>query len=84
MYFVYILECDDKSLYTGITTDVEARFEEHKKGKGAKYTKTHTPKKVVFTEKVGTRSEALKREYQIKSMDRIRKLELIHSKKKKI
>ena len=68
MYFVYILQCADKSLYTGITTDVARRFLEHKQGKGGHYTRSHMVKKIVYTEKAKTRSQALKREAEIKRL----------------
>ena len=74
---VYMLECADTSLYTGITVDLERRLEEHSKGKGAKYTKHRGPFTVVFTERQETRSQALKREVVIKSMTREEKLRLI-------
>jgi hypothetical protein len=51
MYFVYIVQCTDGSLYTGITTDVERRFLEHQEGKGGHYTRSHRVKKIVYTEK---------------------------------
>ncbi len=74
MYFVYLLQCADKSLYTGITTDVARRFEEHKTGKlGAKYTRRGAVR-IIYTEKYKTRSEALKREIQIKGWRREKKL----------
>ncbi len=76
-YFVYILSCVDGTLYTGIATDVVRRFVEHKEGKGAKYTRAHKPSKVVYQEKVGTRSEAQKREAEIKKLSRIKKLAMI-------
>lgn len=79
MYYVYIVQCADKSLYTGITTDVERRFLEHQKGKGGHYTRSHKVKKIVYTEKVKTRSRALKREYQIKQLSLISKQRLINS-----
>ena len=74
---VYILECADSSLYTGITRDLERRLDEHLKGKGAKYTKHRGPFRVVFTEGRDTRGQALKREATIKSMRREDKLRLI-------
>ncbi|MDH5564558.1 MAG: GIY-YIG nuclease family protein [Nitrospirota bacterium] len=74
---VYILECADSSLYTGITRNLPRRLEEHSKGKGAKYTKHRGPFKVVFTEGQDTRGQALKREATIKSMKREDKLGLI-------
>ena len=80
MYFVYILECSDKFLYTGITTDVRRRFEEHKNKTGAHYTKAGKVLRVVYTEKHKDRSAALKREAEIKSWTKKSKLKLINSK----
>ncbi|MSU45186.1 MAG: GIY-YIG nuclease family protein [Candidatus Zambryskibacteria bacterium] len=77
MYFVYILKCKDKSLYTGITTDLERRFLEHKAGKGGHYTSAKKALKVVYSEKHKDRSSASKRELEIKSLDRKSKLKLI-------
>lgn len=77
MYFVYIIECEGGSLYTGITTDVKRRFLEHKKGTGGHYTASHKPKKIVYTERHKTRSDALRREAQIKKLHRKEKLDLI-------
>ena len=74
---VYMLECADTSLYTGITLDLERRLAAHAKGKGAKYTKHRGPFTVVFTERQETRGQALKREAAIKSMKRKEKLGLI-------
>jgi predicted GIY-YIG superfamily endonuclease len=74
---VYMLECSDTSLYTGITVDLERRLEKHSKGKGAKYTKHRGPCAVVFTEFQETRGQALKREAAIKAMTREEKLGLI-------
>jgi len=77
-YFVYIVKCSDDTLYTGITTDVERRIEEHNSSeKGAKYTKLRRPVKLVYTEKSEDRSSASKREYAIKKLTRIQKMELI-------
>jgi len=70
MWFVYILVCKDKTLYTGITTNVKRRFLEHKSGKGGKYTASHTPVKIVYTENHTTRSRALKREFEIKGLSK--------------
>ncbi|TSC60539.1 MAG: putative endonuclease [Parcubacteria group bacterium LiPW_15] len=80
LYFVYILKCADGSLYTGITTDLKRRFVEHKDRKGGGYTSAHGAKKIVYTEKHPTRSSALKREAEIKSWERSKKLDLIKSK----
>jgi putative endonuclease len=76
-WIVYILECSDNSLYTGITNDMERRLEEHRTGRGAKYTKHRRPLRVRYTEYQGTKSTALKREAAIKSLDRLGKLALI-------
>jgi len=79
--FIYIVECKDKSLYTGWTTDVEARVKAHNEGKGAKYTKTRRPVKLVYTEEFATKQEATKREFAIKKLTREKKLKLIQEKK---
>ena len=79
-YFVYILECSDGSLYTGITKDVTKRIAEHNTSiKGAKYTKSRRPVKLVYKEPSPNRSTASKREYQIKKFTRLEKLQLIQS-----
>lgn len=67
---LYMLRCGDGSLYTGITTDVEARLEAHRCGKGAKYTRGRGPLELVYTEECGTHSDALKRELAIKALTR--------------
>lgn len=77
MYFVYILECKDGSLYTGITTDVERRFREHQEGVGSHYTRARKAKEIVYRESVLTRSLASRREADIKKMSRATKLLLI-------
>ncbi|MDP1706929.1 MAG: GIY-YIG nuclease family protein [bacterium] len=78
-YIVYILQCADKSLYTGITTDLQRRFKEHKDKIGGHYTKAHPVKKILYTEEFPNRSTALKRESQIKSFSRPKKLNLINT-----
>jgi len=75
-YFVYILLCKDKSLYTGITNDVAKRFSAHKEGKGARYTRSHPPMKIVHREKYRTKGRALKREAEIKRLSRPQKIKL--------
>lgn len=80
MYFVYILECADKSLYTGITTDVERRLEEHKSKKASHYTNAHGAVKIVYTKQFKDRSSALRREAEIKRLTRDKKLLLIKTK----
>ena len=77
MYYVYILECEDGTLYTGITTDLERRLEEHKAGKGGAYTRAHKVKRIVYSEESLNRSNASKRESKIKNMSKDEKLELI-------
>ena len=77
-YFVYILECSDESLYTGITKDVAKRLNEHNTShKGAKYTKARRPLKLLYQEPSLDRSSASKREYAIKKLTRLKKLQLI-------
>ncbi len=76
MWFVYILKCEDGSLYTGITTDLERRFLEHKNKKGARYTRSHGVVERVYSEQCDSRSAALVREAVIKKMTREQKLML--------
>ena len=76
-WVVYILECSDNSLYTGITNDMERRLKEHGTGRGAKYTKHRRPLRVRYAEYQGTKSAALKRDAAIKSLGRLKKLALI-------
>jgi len=78
-YSVYILRCSDGTLYTGITTDLKRRIDEHNKGNGARYTSNKTPVKCIFSEKHFNRSSAMKREMEIKSWRRIKKLSLAMS-----
>lgn len=77
-WYLYIIQTEKNKLYTGITTDIDRRFEEHKSGapKGAKYFRSDRPVKIVRTEKLENRSEASKREAEIKSMTRTQKLKL--------
>jgi putative endonuclease len=78
LYTVYVLECENGALYTGITTDVARRFKEHTTGKGGHFTRTYAVKRIVYTEEQPTRSAALKREMAIKRLSRAQKLELVH------
>lgn len=75
MYTLYLLQCSDNSLYTGITNDLENRLEAHRSGNGSKYVRTRLPFDVVYTEELENRSEASKREYEIKSWSREEKIE---------
>lgn len=74
--YVYILECRDKTLYTGWTNDLEARLKAHNNGTGAKYTRGRTPCTIIYYEEFKTKSEAMKREYAIKRMNKSQKLKL--------
>lgn len=76
-YWLYILRCGDGTLYTGITDDIDRRLAVHQSGKGAKYTRGRGPLTVVYREKCGTRSAALKRELAVKKLTRREKLGLI-------
>ena len=79
-YYIYILKCNDDTLYTGITTDVERRLVEHNSSpKGAKYTKARRPVTIVYTEELADRSSACKREYAIKKLSRDEKKALINA-----
>jgi putative endonuclease len=78
-WVVYILECGDNSLYTGITTDLSARFAAHRAGTGAKYTRGRGPLNLVFQEPAPDRSAATRRESEIKALDVAAKRRLINS-----
>jgi len=77
MWYLYIIRCSDNSLYTGITTDVCRRLNEHNLKSGSRYTSVRTPVALVYQESHPTRSAALKREFQIKQWPRNKKLDLI-------
>ena len=76
-YYVYIIRCKDSSYYTGHAKDVEKRFEMHKKGRGARYTRAHEPEELVYIEQFENRGEAMKRERKIKKLSHDRKQQLI-------
>ena len=78
IFFVYIIKCNDKTLYTGYTNDVVKRFKKHCDGKGAKYTRNRSPLHLVYFEEYKTKSEAMKREYAIKQLTRKQKMNLIY------
>lgn len=78
---VYILRCADGSLYTGITNDLEHRLKAHNSGHGAKYTRSHGPVELAYSEQVPDKSSALKRELEIKGFTREQKLKLIETTK---
>ncbi len=79
-YYVYVILTKDNTLYCGYTDDVERRFELHKSGKGAKYTKAHPPDKIVYTKEFATKQEAMKEEYRIKTLSRSEKLKELNIK----
>ncbi len=79
MYYVYLIQCEDRTIYTGITNNLERRFQEHADKIGGHYTSTHKVEKVLYSEEYPTRSDALKREAQIKGWRREKKLNLINS-----
>ncbi len=76
-WYLYILQCGDGTLYTGITTDVEKRLEAHRNGKGAKYTRGRSPLELVYQESCDSHGDALRREAQIKKLSRQEKLSLL-------
>lgn len=79
MYYLYILECFDKTLYTGITVDLARRVGEHNSSKlGAKYTNARRPVKLVYSKKFKNRSTAAKEESRIKKLSRVQKLKLVN------
>jgi|TARA_B100001758_G_scaffold205299_1_gene185510 putative endonuclease len=76
---VYIVKCSDKTFYTGITNNIKLRLETHNLGKGAKYTKSRLPVILVYLEPVDDKSSALRREIEIKKLNRSQKINLINS-----
>lgn len=82
-FYVYILLCTDGSFYTGYTKDLNERTKQHENGNGARYTKAHRPQRVVYVENFDSRSQAMKREREIKKLSHKQKTELITSQSKK-
>ena len=82
MNYTYILRCKDGSLYTGWTNNLEKRVQDHNAGKGAKYTKSRRPVELVYYETFDTKEEAMRREYAVKRLSRIKKIQLISEKRK--
>ena len=80
MNYTYIVRCKDNSLYCGWTNDLERRIESHNKGTGAKYTKSRGPVELVYYEAFDTKEEAMRREYAIKQLTRVQKINLIEGK----
>ncbi|MCD7738015.1 MAG: GIY-YIG nuclease family protein [Lachnospiraceae bacterium] len=77
MNYTYILRCSDNTLYTGWTNDLQKRLEAHNSKKGAKYTKSRTPVRLVYYEEHLTKEDAMRREFAIKRLTRAEKLALI-------
>lgn len=77
MWYVYLVECSDNTLYCGITNDVDKRIQKHNKGAGAKYTRSRRPVTLRWTHKCDTKSEALQMEAFIKALTRPQKERLI-------
>lgn len=84
MYYIYMLRCVDNSLYTGITNNIEKRMNDHFNKKGAKYTKSHFPKKLEVLWVTDSKSNASKLEYHIKQLSKEKKEELIKTSNLKI
>lgn len=81
-HLVYILQCGDKTLYTGYTNDLSRRLQMHETGKGAKYTRGRGPFQVVYVNYFPTKSEAMQHEYYVKQLSRDEKLRLIAKKER--
>ena len=81
MHYIYIVECSDKTLYTGYTNDLEKRIETHNAKKGAKYTRGRTPVTLKYYEEYDNKVDAMKREAQIKKMRKEKKLKLLNDAK---
>lgn len=74
MWFVYVILCEDGSFYCGATNNLKKRFLDHQSGKGGHYTRSHKPVKLIYSEQFKTKSEALKKEFEIKSWSREQKI----------
>lgn len=78
MHYTYMVECGDGSLYTGYTTDLCRRTKAHNEGKGARYTRSRLPVRLVYYEEYETKTDAMRREYDLKQLTRVEKLKLIN------
>jgi putative endonuclease len=76
-FYTYLARCNDGSLYTGYTVDLNEREAKHNEGKGARYTRVRLPVKIVYSEEFQTKSEAMKREYEIKCLSKKEKEGLV-------
>ncbi|HXB11213.1 MAG TPA: GIY-YIG nuclease family protein [Bacteroidia bacterium] len=79
IWFTYIVECSDKTLYTGTTNDIAERIAKHNEGTGAKYTKGRGPVKILYCHSFESRSEACKHEYELKQFSKTAKFDIIKS-----
>ena len=77
MWYTYLIGCEDKSIYTGMTNNLEERFRRHKSGKGGHYTMSHKPLKILYCEEFESKKDAMRREAEIKRWTREKKLRLI-------
>ncbi len=75
-YYVYVIQCVDGTFYTGYTKDLDARLRLHKNGKGARYTRMHKPLKLVYTEELDSRLDAMRKERRLKKLRHNQKLKL--------
>jgi len=75
-YFVYVIQCNDGSFYTGYTRNVDSRMRMHVNGNGARYTRIHKPRKIVHVEQFGSRAEAMRRERAVKRLSHKEKARL--------
>lgn len=83
MHYLYIVQCSDETLYTGITKDIQSRIDQHNAGKGARYTRGRNPVRLLYSEEFETIGEALRRERQIKKWPRSKKLVLVQPQSEK-
>lgn len=84
MNYTYMLKCADGSFYTGWTNQIKKRTQDHKAGRGAKYTKGRLPAELVYYEQFATKEEAMKREWEIKKLSHQKKLSMLKSFQSKI
>lgn len=82
--FMYVIECEGGSLYTGYTTNVKRRYQQHVTGKGAKYTRAHRPKQLLYQEEFVDQHSAMHAEYQFKQLSRTQKMQYIKKHQSKI
>jgi putative endonuclease len=79
VWFTYIVECSDKTLYTGTTNNLDERISKHNEGTGAKYTRGRGPVKILYSHSFESRSEACKHEYELKQLSKTAKVDIVQS-----